>query len=162
MTTTDTGTDIETRQRDLDTAKAHLAEFESEAANIPAAIRAAVENMDAEQAVKLRDRLDAVPTYIHATRLLVARRSVALMEAQLQAAESSYAVAAEVEVRITGKWRKAQAEMEEAIGATGGGQYAVNSARIGLQDQRRALDALLAESAQKPGLAVRSIWQQAG
>ncbi len=157
--TTETGTDIEARQHDLDTAKASLAEFEKEAANIPAAIRAAAEQMDAPEVVRLRERLDAVPSYIAAGRLLVARRSIALMEARLLDDETVLAAAQEEEVRVTAIWAKAQAKLDEAIGTAGQRQVAVNSGRIALQEQRRALEGLLHESAQPPGLNVRSIWQ---
>ncbi len=157
--TTDNGTDIEARQRDLDTAKASLAEFEKEAANIPAAIRAAAEQMDAPEVVRLRERLDGVPSYIAAGRLLVARRSIALMQTRLQEAEASYAVAADEEAKAEAAVVKVQAKADEAIGVARDRQYEVNARRISLQEQRRALEDLLHESAQPPGLNVRSIWQ---
>ncbi len=157
--TTDNGTDIETLQRALDDAQTNLKAFEEEAASIPEAIRAAAEAGDAVLGVALRQRYDAVPTHIQAARLLVARRSMALMEARLHEDETVLAAAQEEEVRSTAAWAKAQAKLDEAIGAAGQRQIAVNSGRIALQQQKHALEALLHESAQPPGLNVRSIWQ---
>jgi len=157
--TTDNGTDLETLQRALDDAQANLAAFEREASSIPEEIRAAAEDGDAVLGVALRQRYDAVPTHIQAARLLVARRSIALMEARLHDDEAVLAAAQDEELRVTGAWQKAQAKLDEAIGAAGQRQIAVNSGRISLQQQRRALEALVHESAQPPGLNVRSIWQ---
>jgi len=159
-TTTDNGTDIEVLQGSLDTAKASLAEFEKEAANIPAAIRAAAENMDSAQVIGLRGRHDTLPTYIHAARLLVARRSVALMEARLAEGESSYACAAEAAATAEAALQKVQAKVEQAIGIARDRQYEINARRISLQQQKRALEDLLHESAQPIGVPVRSLWQQ--
>lgn len=157
--TTDNGTDIEVLQRSLSEAQANLAAFEDEAASISEEIRAAAEAGDAAHVVALRQRYDAAPTHIQAFRLLVARRSIALMEARLLDDETVLAAAQEEEVRVTAVWQKAQAKLDEAIGAAGQRQIAVNSGRMALQEQRRALEALLHESAQPPGLNVRSIWQ---
>lgn len=157
--TTDTGTDIEILQRSLDEAQTNLAAFEREASSIPEEIRAAAEQMDAPEVVRLRERLDAAPSYIAAGRLLVARRSIALMEARLHEDETVLAAAQDEEVRVTAFWQKAQAKLDEAIGAAGQRQVVVNSGRIALQQQRRAMEALLHESALPPGLNVRSIWQ---
>ena len=157
--TTETGTDIEVLQRSLNEAQATLAAFESEASSIPEEIRAAAEAGDAVLGVALRQRYDAVPTHIQAARLLVARRSVALMEARLAEAESSYACAADEEAKAEAALQKAQAKAAEAIGVARDRQYEINARRISLQQQKRALEDLLHESAQQPGLNVRSIWQ---
>ncbi len=157
--TTDNGTDIEVLQRSLNEAQANLAAFESESSSIPEEIRAAAEDENAALVISLRQRYDAVPTYIHATQLLVARRSVALMEARLAEAESSYACAAEATSMAEAALQKVQARAEEALGIARDRQYEVNARRISLQQQKRALEDLLHESAQPPGLNVRSIWQ---
>ncbi len=157
--TTETGTDLETLQRALDDAQTNLKAFEEEAVSIPEEIRAAAEAGDAVLGVALRQRYDTVPTHIQAFRLLVARRSIALMEARLLDDETVLAAAQEEEVRVTAVWQKAQAKLDEAIGAAGQRQVTVNSGRITLQQQKRALEDLLHESAQQPGLNVRSIWQ---
>jgi len=114
--TTDNGTDIETLQRALNDAQANLAAFESEASSIPEEIRAAAEAGDAVLGVALRQRYDAVPTHIQAARLLVARRSVTLMEARLAEGESSYACAAEAASMAEAALQKVQAKVEDAIG----------------------------------------------
>ncbi len=158
--TTDNGTDLETLQRALDDAQANLKAFEEEAASIPEEIRAAAEAGDAVLGVALRQRYDAVPTHIQAARLLVARRSVALMEARLQEAESSYASAADEEAKAEAALQKVQAKAAEAIGVARDQQYEINARRISLQQQKRALEDLLHESAQPIGVPVRSLWQQ--
>jgi len=157
--TTDNGTDLETLQRALDDAQANLKAFEEEAASIPEEIRAAAEAGDAVLGVALRQRYDTVPTHIQAARLLVARRSVALMEARLQEAESSYASAADEEAKAEAALQKAQAKAAEAIGVARDRQYEINARRISLQQQKHALEGLLHESSQPPGLNVRSLWQ---
>ncbi len=157
--TTDNGTDLEALQHSLNEAQANLAAFESEASSIPEEIRAAAENMDSAQVIGLRGRFDALPTYVHAARLLVARRSVALMEARLAEGESSYACAAEAAATAEAALQKVQARVEEAIGVARDRQYEINARRISLQQQKHAMEDLLNESAQPPGLNVRSIWQ---
>ncbi len=158
--TTKTGTDIETRQRALDAAKQSLAVFQEEAARIPAEIRAAAENMDSAQVIDLRDRSDALPTYLAAARLLVGRRSVALMEEKLAEAEAAYAVGADEQAKAEVAVVRVQVKAEEALGVARGLQYEANARKIALADQKRALDEMLRESAQPPGLNVRSVWQQ--
>ncbi len=158
--TTDNGTDIETLQRALNDAQANLAAFESEASSIPEEIRAAAEAGDAVLGVALRQRYDAVPTHIQAARLLVARRSVTLMEARLAEGESSYACAAEAASMAEAALQKVQAKVEDAIGVARDRQYEINARRISLQQQKRALEDLLHESAQPIGVPVRSLWQQ--
>jgi len=158
--TTDNGTDIEVLQRSLDDAQANLKAFEEEAASIPEEIRAAAEAGDAVLGVALRNRYDAVPSYIDAGRLLVARRSVALMQTRLQEAEASYAVAADEEAKAAAAVVKVQAKADEAIGIARDRQYEINARRISLQQQKRALEDLLHESAQPIGVPVRSLWQQ--
>ena len=116
--------------------------------------------MDSAQVIGLRGWYDALPTYIHAARLLVARRSVALMEARLAEAESSYACAAEAAAKEEAALQKVQAKVEEAIGVARDRQYEINARRISLQQQKRALEDLLHESAQPIGVPVRSLWQQ--
>ncbi len=157
--TTDNGTDIEVLQRALIDAQANLAAFEEEAASIPEEIRAAAENMDSAQVVGLRGRFDALPTYVHAARLLVARRSVALMEGRLAEAESSYVFAAASAAQAEAALEKVQAKVEEAIGIARDRQYEINARRIALDGQRRSLEDLLHESAQPIGVPVRSLWQ---
>ena len=158
--TTDTGTDIEVLQRSLSDAQANLAALESESSSIPEEIRAAAENMDSAQVIALRGRYDSLPTYIHATQLLVARRSVALMEARLAEGESSYACAAEAAATAEAALQKVQAKVEEAIGIARDRQYEMNARRISLQQQKHALEGLLNKSAQPIGVPVRSLWQQ--
>lgn len=158
--TTDNGTDIEVLQRSLNDAQANLAAFESEASSIPEEIRAAAEAGDAVLGVALRQRYDAVPTHIQAARLLVARRSVALMGARLAEGESSYAFASASAAQAEAALQKVQAKVEEAIGIARDRQYEINARRISLQQQRRALEDLLHESAQPIGVPVRSLWQQ--
>ncbi len=157
---TPTTTDIETLQRSLNDAQANLAAFESEAASIPEEIRASAEAGDAVLGVALRQRYDAVPTHIQAARLLVARRSVTLMEARLGEAESSYAFAAEAASMAEVALQKVQAKVEDAIGIARDRQYEINARRISLQQQKHALEDLLHESAQPIGVPVRSLWQQ--
>jgi len=157
--TTDNGTDIEVLQRSLIDAQANLAAFESEASSIPEEIRAAAEDENAALVISLRQRYDAVPTYIHATQLLVARRSVALMEARLAEAESSYVFASASAAQAEAALEKMQAKVEEAIGIARDRQYEINARRISLQQQKHALEDLLHESAEPPGKNVRSIWQ---
>jgi len=158
--TTETGTDIEVLQRALSDAQANLAALESESSSIPEEIRAAAENMDSAQVIGLRGRYDALPTYIHAARLLVARRSVGLMQMRLQEAESSYACAAEAAATAEAALQKVQARVEDAIGVARDRQYEINARRISLQQQKYALEELLNESAQPIGVPVRSLWQQ--
>ncbi len=158
--TTETGTDVGALVAALDDAQATLAAFESEASSIPEEIRAAAEAGDAVLGVALRQRYDTVPTHIQAARLLVARRSVALMEARLQEAESSYASAADEEAKAEAALQKAQARAAAVIGVARDRQYEINARRISLQQQKRALEDLLHESAQPIGVPVRSLWQQ--
>jgi len=158
--TTETGTDVGALVAALDDAQATLAAFESEASSIPEEIRAAAEDENAALVISLRQRYDAVPTYIHATQLLVARRSVALMEARLAEGESSYACAAEAASMAEAALQKVQAKVEDAIGVARDRQYEINARRISLQQQKRALEDLLHESAQPIGVPVRSLWQQ--
>jgi len=160
MTTTPMTTDIEALHRALNEAQTSLKAFESEASSIPEEIRAAAENMDSAQVIGLRGRFDALPTYIHAARLLVARRSVALMEARLAEGESSYACAAEAAATAEAALQKVQVKVEDAIGVARDRQYEINARRISLQQQKRALEDLLHESAQPIGVPVRSLWQQ--